>query len=152
MNSRLEGFIVQAKSATWLAGGVKSPPSRVGSVDLHYTDGTLEYLDCYFGSTDFLGQEVVHDQQQPIWAMNYYGRILEPTRFDGARAAQVIRAGRGGMYQAGRFLGDHRETTADGVFFNTSSGSLTAFQGCEWIELEGLRVYELVYHGGLVKA
>ena len=26
-----------------------------------------------------MGQEVVYHQNTPVWAMNYYGRILEPS-------------------------------------------------------------------------
>ncbi len=150
--TNLEAFIIRAKSATWLTGGPKSPSSRAGSIDLRYVEGALEYLDSYFGSTDFLGQEVVYEQTAPVWVMNYYGRILEPTHFDGARAAAVVKVGRGALYLEHRFLGDHRVKTDDGVFYNQSSGDHSAFWGREWIEHEGQTVYELVYHGGFVKS
>ena len=35
------------------------------------------YHDAYFGGTDFIGEEVVYDENQtPIWAMNYHGVTL----------------------------------------------------------------------------
>nr|WP_276204907.1 DUF5680 domain-containing protein [Thermoanaerobacterium sp. PSU-2] len=33
-------------------------------------------MDSYFGSDDFIGEEVVFENQKPIWGMNYYGKML----------------------------------------------------------------------------
>jgi hypothetical protein len=39
----------------------------------------------------------------------------------------------------------------DSVYVDTNEGDVASFVGQEWIVREGARVYELVYHGGLVK-
>ena len=70
-----------------------------------FEDGAFAYLDSYFGGSDFLGEEVVYYQSAPTWAMNYYGRILEPTLITAAQAGQVIQASLSAMYKLGRFLG-----------------------------------------------
>jgi hypothetical protein len=84
--------------------------------------------------------------------MNYYGRILEPTRITAAEAGQIIQESLSEMYRRkAHFLGGFEHTTQAGAYFDTSEGDLTAFTGREWIVREGVTVYALVYHGGLIK-
>lgn len=88
----LERFIVEAKAVSYVSGQPSTAaPTRTGAHDISYQRGAFSYLDSYFGGTDFLGQEVVWKDGAPIWAMNYYGRILDPERFDGERAGTVIK-------------------------------------------------------------
>jgi len=133
--------------------GAKSPSCRPASHDLQFRDGDFFYLDSYFGGADFLGQEVVYYKDEPVWAMNYYGRILEPDMIEAAEAGRIIQQSLSAMYEEeGRFLGGFEYDTGDGTYTDTSEGDLTHFTGKEWITREGVRVYELVYHGGLIKA
>lgn len=148
---QLNAFIVRAKAATYVGFGERSLSYRPGSHDLQFHEGAFSYLDSYFGSADFIGQEVVYFEGKPIWAMNSYGRILDPTPIAPWRAGQVIQESLSAMYEQGRFLGGFQHTSGDCQYFDTSEGELTCFTGREWITREGVRVYELVYHGGLVK-
>jgi hypothetical protein len=148
----LRTFVVRAKAATYVGGGAKSRPCRPGSHDLRFAEGEFAYLDSYLGRSDFIGEEVVYYQGRPTWAMNYYGRILEPARITAAEAGQIIQESLSHMYREGRFLGGFEHTTAGGdTYVDTSQGDLTAFTGKEWIVRAGVRVYELVYHGGLIR-
>jgi hypothetical protein len=149
---RLSAFIVKAKAATYVGGGVRSPSCRPGSHDLEFHEGAFSYLDSYFGGTDFLGQEVVYYDDEPVWAMNYYGRILEPAMITAAEAGRIIQESLSKMYEEGRFLGGFEHDTGNGVYVDTSEGNVASFTGREWITREGIKVYELIYHGGLVKA
>ena len=152
---RLNAFIVKAKAATYVGGGVRSPPCRPGSHDLEFHEGAFSYLDSYFGGTDFIGQEVVYYDGAPVWAMNYYGRILEPARIAAADAGWVIQQSLSKLYEQGRFLGGWKHSTDLGTYVDTNEGDVASFTGVEWItrEVDGkdVRVYELVYHGGLIK-
>jgi hypothetical protein len=149
----LYAFIVRAKAATYVGGGAKSRSCRPGSHDLQFQEGDFSYLDSYFGGADFIGEEVVYYQGRPAWAMNYYGRILEPARIAAAEAGQIIQESLSRMYQEGRFLGGFEHTTAGGdTYVDTSQGDVASFSGQEWIIRGGVRVYELVYHGGLIRA
>ena len=149
---QLEGFIVRAKAATYVGDGEKSESCRPGSHDLRFQEGSFSYLDSYFGGTDFIGQEVVHYQNEPVWAMNYYGKILEPGKISAAEAGQIIKESLSRMYREERFLGGFEHTTENSIYTDTSQGSLKSFTGLEWITRENVRVYELRYHGGLIKA
>jgi hypothetical protein len=149
---RLNAFIVKAKAATYVGGGTRSPSCRPGSHDLEFHEGAFSYLDSYFGGTDFIGQEVVYHDDEPVWAMNYYGRILEPAMITAAEAGRIIQESLSKMYEEGRFLGGFEHDTGNGVYVDTSEGDVASFTGREWITREGVKVYELIYHGGLVKA
>lgn len=74
----LRQFLVSAKVNTYAGDGTLSAPSRPNSKDLHYKEGDLLYIDSYFGSADFIGEEVVFENERPIWGMNYYGKMLAP--------------------------------------------------------------------------
>lgn len=147
----LTAFIVRAKAATYVGDGAPSPACRSGSHDLQYRDGDVGYLDSYFGGSDFIGEEVVYFQARPVWAMNYYGRILVPDQITAAEAGRVIKASLTELYKMGRFLGGFQHSVEGFTYFDTNTGDASAFTGQEWITRAGTRVYELVYHGGLIR-
>lgn len=146
----LNEFIVQAKSATYVGNGNKTISCRMGSHDLKFQEGSFSYLDSYFGGTDFLGQEVVYHKDEPIWAMNYYGRIIEKNNITAAEAGQIIKASLSRMYKEGRFLGGFEYSINGDTYIDSSEGDVVSFTGKEWITRNSVRVYELIYHGGLV--
>jgi len=148
---QLTTFIVCAKAATYVGGGDKSLSCRSGSHDLQFQDGDWSYLDSYFGGADFIGQEVVWFKGKPVWAMNYYGRLLKPAMMTAAEAGRVIQKSLSEMYKQGRFLGGFEHSVEDSMYIDTSTGDVRSFTGHEWINRGGVRVYELVYHGGLIK-
>ena len=148
---KLNHFIVQAKAATYVGDGQKTESSRKGSHDLAFQDGNFSYLDSYFGGTDFIGQEVVYENDEPVWAMNYYGRILQPEKITAVQAGQIIKQSLSKLYKEGRFLGGFTHTVGAFSYTDTSQGTPKSFTGKEWITCDGVKVYELVYHGGLIK-
>jgi hypothetical protein len=150
--AELETFIVAAKRATYVGGGAKAAPSRVGSHDLTFGEGGWRYRDSYFGGTDFLGQETVWLGDEPVWAMNYYGYILRPDLIDGERAGSTIKAALSAMYAEGRFLGGFEWTGSHGRYVDESIGGVEHFHGREVILVGEVEAYALDYFGGLVKA
>jgi hypothetical protein len=149
-NPSLHDFIVRAKAATYVGGGQPAPACRPGSHDLKFSDGDWSYLDSYFGGRDFIGEEVVYFQGKPVWAMNYYGRILRPELISPAQAGQVIKASLSEMYRQGRFLGGFVHKHAGFTYTDTSECNPTSFRGREFISVQGETAYELFYHGGLI--
>ncbi len=149
--TELHSFIVRAKAATYVGGGAKIPSCRTASHDLQFKDGNWSYLDSYFGGTDFIGEETVWHARNPVWVMNYYGYILKPELITPSQAGQTIKASLSRMYTENRFLGGFQHSEDDFTYFDTSEGDFNRFTGREWIQRDGIKVYELVYHGGLVK-
>ena len=146
----LHQFIVQAKAATYVGNGNKTISCRIGSHDLSFQAGSFSYLDSYFGGTDFIGQEVVYHEDEPVWAMNYYGRIIEKDSITAAEAGQMIKASLSRMYKEGRFLGGFEYSINGDTYIDSSEGDVASFTGKESITRNGVKVYELIYHGGLV--
>ena len=149
--SELERFIVEAKRATYVGGGLADAPSRTGAHDLVFRQGDWLYRDSYFGGSDFLGQEVVWFRQQPLWAMNYYGYILRADLIDAARAGATIKAALSAMYAEGRFLGGFEWSGPHGRYVDLSTGDVTHFKGREAIVVDAAEAYALDYFGGLIK-
>jgi hypothetical protein len=148
----LHDFIVRAKAATYVGSGQKLLPYRLGSHDLQLIDGDWAYHDSYVGDSDFMGEEIVYYQRQVVWGMNYFGYLLQPDRISSAQAGQVIKVSLTRLYEEGRFLGGFEYTVDDLRYVDTNKGDVQLFHGKEWIEREGQIVYELLYHGGLIKA
>lgn len=148
----LNAFIVRAKAATYVGGGEKAKPSRLGSHDLTFSEGEWAYRDSYFGGTDFIGQEVAWHRDEPVWAMNYYGYILRPDLIDGTRAGATIKAALSKLYAEGRFLGGFEFEAAHGFYEDRTEGDVTHFSGLETISVAGQIAYRLDYCGGLIRA
>ena len=126
-------------------------PCRAGSHDLTFSEGKWSYLDSYFGGIDFIGEEVVYFAGKPVWAMNYYGRILGDDLITGAQTGQMIKASLSRMYQEHRFLGGFEHHENDLTYVDASEGSPNYFHGRELIHRGQEVAYELVYHGGLIR-
>jgi Domain of unknown function (DUF5680) len=148
---KLHGFIVKAKANTYAGNGTPSLSYRPHSHDLQFHEASFSYIDSYFGGTDFLGQEVVYFQREPIWAMNYYGQILEPESITANEAGKIIKESLIELYKQNRFLGGFEHATTLGIYTDTSEGTVSSFTGKEWITRANKKVYELVYHGGFIK-
>ncbi len=147
----LNDFIVAAKAETYVGDGKRLPSCRSGSHDIGYASGRWRYLDSYFGGTDFAGQELVWHDDQPVWAMNYFGHIIEPDLIDGTRAGMVIKAALLRLYlDEKRFLGGFEFEHAYGRYIDHSSGSCNHFTGHEAIMVKDRKAYELDYRGGLI--
>jgi hypothetical protein len=151
MTAQLNDFIVKAKAATYVGGGEASASCRPGSHDLQFRAGAFHYWDSYFGGADFIGEEVVYFEEQPIWVMNYYGRLLVPDRITAEESGQMIKKSLSRLYLQNRFLGGFEYTDGRDTYHDTNEGDVTSFTGKEWIDRDSIRVYELVYHGGLIK-
>ena len=147
---RLHHFIISAKAATYVGDGKAAVSCREGSHDLAYNNGDFSYLDSYFGGDKFIGQEVVYNHNQPVWGMNYYGRILMPEKITAPEAGAMIKASLSRLYASGRFLGGWVYHQDHLTYHDTTTGDLTHFTGYEWIEKDGDKVYELIYQGGLI--
>jgi hypothetical protein len=148
---QLNDFIVRAKAVTYVGSGVESASCRPSSHDLEFQEGDFRYLDSYFGGADFIGEEAVYFKGKPVWAMNYYGRILAPESISGEDTGKILKKSLSQLYRENRFLGGYKFIDGKDTYIDTNEGNLDTFTGIEWIEREGVRVYELIYHGGLIK-
>ena len=142
-------FLIAAKRATYAGSGELEPPSRPGSKDLGYRAGEYAYLDSYLGDREFVGEEAVWAEGQPVWGMNYYGRLLveaEPEGFGKFLKKALRQAPQEAPFRGPSSLQEGRfEYRCNWV------GELFWFDGKEEIYLDGNKIYELMFHGGTVE-
>jgi hypothetical protein len=149
--AELNDFIVAAKAETYVGDGVALPSCRNGSHDIGYVSGRWRYLDSYFGGTDFAGQELIWLDDEPVWAMNYFGRIAEPDLIEAKAAGMVIKAALMRLYlDEKRFLGGFEFDHPLGRYVDRSTGGCDHFIGHEVILVNEHKAYELDYRGGLI--
>lgn len=151
--NKLEAFLIEAKKQTYANANVKKQlSSRMNSHDYEYASSDFIYHDTYFGGINFIGEEVVYENNTPIWAMNYYGVTLDESLSEEAidkalRPAlmlvgsdEVIPVRGPKMYENGEYKYQFK-----------AKGSLEYFEGEEIIYKGTKKVYILKCHGGVVK-
>lgn len=83
--------------------------------------------------------------------MNYYGRILRDDLITAAQLGQMIKASLSRMYRENRFLGGFEYSENELTYVDASEGGVHCFRGHELIRREDVTVYELDYHGGMIR-
>lgn len=149
--AELLAFAIAAKKVTYVGNGNFSESSSTGSHDLVYEQGHYRYRDSYFGGTDFLGQEVIWHDNEPVWAMNYFGYILRTDLITPTQAGDTLKAALSLPNSQGRLLDNFEWSNQHGVYRIASHGTITHFSGRESITVDGVLAYALDYHGGLIK-
>jgi hypothetical protein len=148
LTPELIAFILEAKHHTYAADGAHAPSSRPASVDLPYRRGEYFYYDSYLGGFDFLGEEAVWCNEQPLWGMNYHGYMLvseTPEGFGEFLKRSLMEVPPEAPFRGPAFY-------AEGKFEYRCEweGSVERFEGRETIWLGQKPVYELVFHGGTI--
>lgn len=155
MNEKLYEFLIEAKKQTYANENIeKVKSSRVGSHDYHYQNNGMTYHDTYFGGTVFMGEEVVyHDNDIPIWGMNYYGVTIDETLSEEA----MDKALRPALMMVGEdqevipVRGPRKYKNGEFEYNFSVNGDLAHFEGEETIYKGNIKVYELKCHGGIIK-
>lgn len=141
----LVDFLLRAGRQTYAGKGAEAASSRPGSHDLRYEEGPWLYLDTYVGSQRFAGEEAVWLGGKPRWAMNYCGRTLgKGFSGDFLKEALLLRS------EAYPFRGPALHVNGPCVYHQRTTGDFQWFQGREEIFRDGEKVYECVFHGGMV--
>lgn len=139
-------FLCRAKRNTYAAHGAEVNPSRPNSHDLAFTEGNYAYYDTYLGGERFSGEEAIWKQMQPVWAMNYSGRILGEG-FNGDFLKEVLYL----VPEEYPFRGPFVHQNGDYSYHCIVNGDVDWFQGYEEIFLQNRKVYECYFHGGSVR-
>ncbi len=140
-------FLLEAGKHTYAGKGAEEEtPSRPGSHDLTYEKGSLKYMDSYVGGERFLGEEVLFQDNIPVWSMNYAGRTLEaPFSGDFLKEALLLRS-----FEK-PYRGPDIYNNGSYTYHSNVTGDFTWFQGREEIFYGNIKVYECVFHGGIVR-
>lgn len=144
----LVDFLITAKLHGYASVGEKDETRlEDGGKRLRYRAGEYLYQDTYYGNDPFIGEEMVWKNGVAIWAMNFYGLVLDPT----VPAGEVYHFLQQAMRQVKAerpFRGPESFRDGDWAYRDASQGSLERFSGEENIFFQGRLVYRLLYHGG----
>jgi hypothetical protein len=152
MNNTTEfvSFLLRAKLNTYATGGEGNEQNlEDGTHEMSYREGSFFYRDRYFGFNPFIGEEVVWENEKVIWAMNYYGMVMD----ESVSAGDVYPFLQKAMQRVGAerpFRGPDEYQEGDFVYKDASEGDISQFSGEEVIFFQHKQVYVLMYHGGKV--
>jgi hypothetical protein len=144
-------FLIKAKIQAYASGG-EGGETRLsdGSKELTFAEGEFSYRDRYFGFNPFAGEEVVWQNGQACWTMNYYGLVSDPD----APAGEIYHFLQKAMRQVQEerpFRGPAFFQEGDFEYRDESRGTWEQYIGIERIFYRGKEVYRLDYHGGMLK-
>lgn len=143
-------FLLKAKLKTYATGGEGNERDlEDGAREMSYREGDYVYRDRYFGFNPFVGEEVVWRDNKVVWAMNYYGMVID----ESVPAGDIYRFLQKALQQVSAerpFRGPHEFREGDYLYQDTSEGDVAQFSGEEAIFYKNTQVYLLTYHGGKV--
>lgn len=145
MDKRIIDFLIHAKKVTYAGKGVETKSSRPNSHDLNYQDGVLRYIDTYLGGHQFAGEEALWDNNTPFWAMNYCGRVLSD-EFEGNFLKEALL----NVPEDMPFRGPLKFKNGNFEYRCAVNGDFEWFNGIEEIFKDGKKVYDCLFHGGLI--
>lgn len=146
MNNELIEFIIEAKRNTYAVKNNQVESSRTASIDFEYAKNDYKYRDSYVGSSYFSGQEIVWHKDIPVWSMNYVGKVKgEP--FSGDFLKEALKRCTFDMPYRGPVL----YKDSDYTYTCNVVGNFNWFTGNESIYYKNNEIYQLRFHGGIIK-
>lgn len=140
----LINFLCEAKKNTYAKDRVDEGQSKKASFS--YEKDDLRYMDTCLGTQQIVGEEVIWEGGNPVWALNYTGREVAEG-FDPKFLQEALQcAKKEWPYRGPRFF-----ENGDFTYKCRVEGEFEWFVGCEKILYKGVKVYEAMFQGGLVK-
>lgn len=140
-------FLLLAKRNTYAGADNQTKSSRTNSHDFCYEDGSgFAYYDTYLGGECFAGEEAVWFHDEPVWSMNYVGRVIGEN-FSGDFLKEALRA----VPKRLPFRGPEIYNKGDYHYHCKVDGEFVWFQGYEEIFYGDEKIYECYFHGGAVR-
>lgn len=144
----LKEFIVMAKKQTYASG--ESAKKLVDEFEeFIYEKENYKYQDKYYAQdpNPFGGEEIVWQNNKPVWIMNYYGFMLS-SEIESKKVYEFLRKAMGLVNEDFPFRGPLNFKEGSFEYVNEILGNMDKFKGREKILFEGKEVYQLEYHGG----
>ena len=148
----LDAFLREANLKTYANESVKRTASlRPGSSDYHFEKGGLTYHDTYFGTTKFVGEEIVYKSGKPAWGMNYYGFTVSNEISEGLFDAILRPALMSGSGDNIPVRGPKEFINGEWKYTFNADGDLANFTGLEEISKNEKVICRLYCHGGFIE-
>lgn len=145
--NKIVPFLLLAKKNTYAAKAGQTKSSRTNSHDFCYEDQNgYTYYDTYLGGECFAGEEAVWFHEQPVWSMNYVGRVIGEN-FNGDFLKEALMT----VPEEKPFRGPEIYTKGDYHYHCKVDGGFVWFQGYEEIFYRDEKIYECHFHGGVIR-
>lgn len=139
-------FLCEAKQYTYARAENSVISSRPNAHDYVYEKDELKYIDTCLGNEQIVGEEAIWNDNQPVWGMNYTGRVVAEG-FDSSFLKEALRRVREDLpYRGPRYL-----ELGEYTYKCRVEGEFDWFVGCEKILYKGKKVYEAMFQGGSIK-
>lgn len=142
----LSYFIAKAKKCTYANKNNKISSLRNGSHDYLFKEDKYTYCDSFFGSSQFSGQELVYKNNKVCWSMNYYGNVLDDN-FN----SDFLKNALCQVNEKKPFRGAEIYIKGDYIYISHIVGDITYFSGQEEIYFHSKKIYECLFHGGVIR-
>ena len=144
--NKVVSFLVSAKKNTYPVNENKVQSSRMKSSDFCYAENEYKYYDTYLGGEKFTGEEAVWYCDNPIWCMNYSGRVIG-SNFNSGFLKEVLLQ----VTEKFPYRGPKIYTKGDYHYHCKVDGEFVWFQGYEDIFYLDEKIYECYFHGGVIQ-
>jgi len=139
-------FLCEAKQNTYARDNVKEEEGQSKKAAFSYEKDGLQYIDTCLGKQQIVGEEAIWENGNPVWALNYTGREVAEG-FDPDFLKEALKRVKKELpYRGPRFL-----ELGEFTYKCRVEGEFEWFVGCEKILYKGVKVYEAMFQGGLVK-
>ena len=139
-------FLIRAKKNTYAGKENEVKASRIAAHDFCYEENSFLYYDTYLGGESFSGEEAVWLNENPIWSMNYSGRVIGEN-FSGDFLKEVL-------FQVPEdmpYRGPAIYSKGDYHYHCKVLGEFVWYQGYEEIFYLDEKIYECYFHGGVIR-
>ncbi|MBE6022975.1 MAG: hypothetical protein E7231_07045 [Cellulosilyticum sp.] len=144
--AQLIQFLCEAKQHTYKVGNNRVIGSRPNAQDSLYEREDLKYIDTCLGEQQIVGEEAIWQDNKPIWGMNYTGRVVGEG-YDASFLVEALRRVKEDLpYRGPRFL-----ELGEYTYKCRVEGEFDWFVGCEKILYKGVKVYEAMFQGGIIR-
>lgn len=147
--SKFTKFLVNAKQNTYYSRGKSENSSRPNSKDYAFKMYDYYYLDSYLGNKDFIGEEIVWQNEKVFWGMNYSGQLLVDDYPHGF--SKFLKEALKNVNEDSPFRGPKQFKQNDFTYECSWDGDIDFFNGSETIKHNDQKIFKLNFHGGFLK-
>ncbi|MDA3900607.1 MAG: DUF5680 domain-containing protein [Spirochaetes bacterium] len=151
MEDRFIKFLTEAKRQTYASGenGVKEILPD-GAMIMRYGCNPLTYVDRFFGGEPYIGEEILFNEDQAIWGMNFTGRLIGAGIDMRDRVYGFLQEALREKLVDAPTRGPEKHTRAGYTYKTHMQGTMEFFNGYEEILFGTDVVYNGYYHGGTI--
>lgn len=141
-SDELINFLVLAKKNTYANKTNELEILDENTFKYQYIKDNYKYIDTYYGSTSFVGNEVVYLSDVAIFALNYSGIVLDDNFNSNFLKEALLKVDSKMPYRGPKLYSNNEYT-----YICKVNGDIDYFEGYEEIYYKDIKVYQLYFNG-----